>query len=315
MWDYPSLMRRRRKEFDLFHLVDHSYSQLVHRLPRERTVVTCHDLDTFRCVLEPERDRRSPLFRAMARYIMHGLTRAAQVVCVSEAVRTELLAWELVDPERVSVVANGVHPACSDAPDPAADAIAERLLGPATGEGTDLLHVGSTIARKRIDLLLRIVAAVRERHSEVRLIRVGGAFTPEQQRLARDLDVADAVVTLPFLERPVLAAVYRRAALVLQPSEREGFGLPVAEAMACGTPVVASDLPVLREVGGDAAEYCEVGDVAGWADAVDRLLRERCESPAAWRARRGSGLRRAGAFTWSEHARRMVKIYERVLCS
>ena len=63
----------------------------------------------------------------------------------------------------------------------------------------------------------------------------------------------DAIVVLPFVDRATLAAVYRRAALALLPSEREGFGLPLVEALACGTPVVASDIPVLREVGGDAA--------------------------------------------------------------
>ena len=83
------------------------------------------------------------------------------------------------------------------------------------------------------------------------------------------------IIVLPFLERRVLAAVYRRAAVVLQPSDREGFGLPVAEAMACGTPVVASDLPPLREVGGAMASYCPVGDVEAWTSTVSELLDER----------------------------------------
>ena len=66
---------------------------------------------------------------------------------------------------------------------------------------------------------------------------------------------------MPLLDRDELADLYRRAALVLLPSDREGFGLPVVEAMACGTPVVASDIPALREIGGDAAAYCAPGDV------------------------------------------------------
>ena len=106
----------------------------------------------------------------------------------------------------------------------------------------DLLHVGSTIPRKRIDVLLEVVAAVRRAEPGARLLKAGGSLTAEQERLARSLGLADAVVTLPFLTRRTLAALYRRAAVVLQPSEAEGFGLPVAEALACGVPIVASDL-------------------------------------------------------------------------
>src|SRR5204863_273063 len=83
-----------------------------------------------------------------------------------------------------------------------------------------------------------------------------------QQRLSRTLGLADHLVCLDDVDEPTLAALYRRAAIVLQPSEREGFGLPLIEAMACGTPVVASDLAALREVGGDAVRYCPVGEAA-----------------------------------------------------
>jgi glycosyltransferase involved in cell wall biosynthesis len=164
-------------------------------------------------------------------------------------------------------------------------------------------------------LLLRVFAAVREQFPDARLIRVGGAFTAAQAALADELHLLNSIVVLPHIDRDVLAAVYRRAALVLLPSEREGFGLPVVEAMACGTPVLASDLPVLREVGGDAAGYCAVGDVNSWSRTIAELLLERNEQSAKWAARRQRSLAQATRFSWSEYAHAMTGIYDQVLKS
>jgi glycosyltransferase involved in cell wall biosynthesis len=314
-WDYPNHLRRRIREFDLFHLVDHSYGQVVRELPSERTVLTCHDLDTFRCILEPERDPRPRWFQAMARRQLAGLQAAARVVCVSHTIKAELLGHRLVPPGRVSVAHNGVDPACSPAPDRLADSKAARLLGPPDGGSVDLLHVGSTVPRKRIDVLLGVFAEVRKEMPELRLVRVGGAFSPPQERLLERLGLTDSMIVLPFLDRDVLAAVYRRCALALQTSDAEGFGLPVAEAMACGTPVVASDLPVLMEVGGPAATYCPVGDVQRWSQVVLELLAERRDYPERWSARREASASRGAGFSWEEYTRRMVAVYEDVMRS
>jgi glycosyltransferase involved in cell wall biosynthesis len=97
--------------------------------------------------------------------------------------------------------------------------------------------------------------------------------------------------------------------VLLQPSEREGFGLPVAEAMASGTPVVASRIPALVEVGGQAATYCPVGDVRAWVAAISALLEERAASSEDWRERCVASLTQARRFSWREHARRMTILY------
>jgi len=311
--DYPRVVAARRAEFDLFHIVDHSYGQLVHQLPPERTIITCHDLDTFQCLLNGTQPRRSFFFRAMTKQILAGLKRAARVTCDSQATRAELLAHGLIEPERAVVIHNGVHPACAPEADTEADAEAARLLGPVQADAIEILHVGSVIPRKRIDVLLRVVAALRREFPRVRLVRVGGAFNAEQARLVAQLKLTDSVVVLPHLDRKVLAAVYRRAAIVLQPSEREGFGLPVVEAMACGTPVVASDLAVLREVGGTAAAYCPVGALSAWTETVTQLLSERSEQPQRWHERRVAGIAQAANFSWAEYARKMVAIYRQLL--
>ena len=112
---------------------------------------------------------------------------------------------------------------------------------------------------------------------------------------------------MPFLDRKVLASVYRRAAVVLLPSDAEGFALPVVEAMACGRPVVASDLPVLREVGGDAAFYCPVADVTSWIQTAARCWNgrddpDRVGARTAWAAR----------FSWDTYSASTVEVYRAV---
>src|SRR5262249_16086996 len=88
-WDYPQWLKKRRREFDLFHVIDHSYGQLIHKRPTDRTIITCHDLDTFRCLLEPTRRRRSIPFKLMTKRILSGFCKAARVTCVSLATRDE----------------------------------------------------------------------------------------------------------------------------------------------------------------------------------------------------------------------------------
>jgi glycosyltransferase involved in cell wall biosynthesis len=212
----------------------------------------------------------------------------------------------------MSVVPLGVHPVYSPQSDARMDAEIEGRLGPVSADRVEILHVGSTIPRKRVDVLLRAFAAVRELWPGARLLRVGGAFSRDQRRLVEGLALQDSIVVEPFLDKAALAALYRRAALLLLPSEREGFGFPVLEAMACGTPVIASDIPALRESGGEAVTYCPVADVPEWTAAVTRLLRERRDDPERWSDRRARGIAQAGKFTWAESARRFLALYQEV---
>jgi glycosyltransferase involved in cell wall biosynthesis len=311
--DYPRWARANRKRFDLFHIVDHSYSQLVHSLPPERTVVTCHDPDTFRCLLEPAREPRPAWFRAMAKRILTGMQMAAHVITVSAATRDELLRHGLIPAERMTVIPNGVEPSCSPEPNPASDEAAARLLGIADGTPI-LLNVGSTIPRKRLDVLLQVFAKVKEQIPDVRLVRVGG-LTPQHMQIAKDLGIEDAVIIVRSLDRATLAAVYRRAWLLLQTSDAEGFGLPVIEAMACGCPVVASDIAVLHEAGGPATAYCGVAEIAAWRETVCRLLSERIQGSGDSELRRTQALEWSRRFSWAENARQTALVYKQVAAS
>jgi glycosyltransferase involved in cell wall biosynthesis len=306
LWDYPRWLQPRRSDFDVFHIVDHSYAHLTRALPPGRTIVTCNDTDAFEAARDGATSRLDPS-RLLAAHVLDGISHAAHVVCISEATRRDLIGTGRVNSLRTSVAYLGAHPACTPAPDEMADADIDRQLGPRRFE---LLHVSSTIARKRIDVLLETFGRFRALQPDARLVRVGGPLTREQETLARRLGVFDAVVQLPFLERKQLAAVYRRAAIVLLPSDREGFGLPVVEAMACGTPVIASDIPALREVGGTAAVYARRGDVDRWVEALQSLQRERSD-PACRAKRRAACLNAAAAFDWRRYAEQMADLYLR----
>jgi glycosyltransferase involved in cell wall biosynthesis len=307
-WTYPQWLRQHACDADVYHVVDHSYAHLVHALPADRTVVTCHDIDAFLPLVAPELTG-SRLPRALVRRTLSGLRHAALVTCDSVATRDELVRYDLVPADRLAVVPVGVDPCFTPSPDATADQVIRTLLGP-SGEYVDLLHVGTCIPRKRIDRLLHIVNAVRTVEPRVRLVKVGGALTVEQQELARRLGLTGRIVTLPFLSREALAALYRRAAVVIVPSDREGFGLPVAEAMACGTPVVATDLPVFREVGGNAIHLCDAGDTDAWRDTIVRLVGEAASDRSCPARRRA--VARAGRFSWSACADAMLDAYRRV---
>ena len=307
--DYPRVVRRLRDEFDILHIVDHSYSHLVHEIPHGRAIVTCHDLDTFRCVLDPGREPRSRMFRGMTRRILDGLQNAVRVICNTKTTCAELLRYRLVSPSRLRVIRYGVHPAFSSVPDKVIDTKADQLLGPPTPDRVELLHVGSAIPRKRLDVLLHILKGVRENFPNVRLIRVGGSFTPAQKTEVDYAQLCDSIRIFPSLTAFELAPMYRRAALTLLPSESEGFGLPIIESLACGTPVIASDIASTCEAGGPAAEYCPVADVSAWVETVVRLLRERAIDSMRWSQRRSAGLAWSAQFSWAEHARQVAAVY------
>ncbi len=306
--EYPRHLES-HKGLDVYHVVDHSYANLVHALPAERVVVTCHDVDTFRCLFTPELEPRSYLFKRMARHILSGLQKASRVACDSIATRDALVQAGAVPPARLEVVPLGINPVFRPELDLEAEAEACALLGDPDPERPEVLHVGSVAERKRIDVLLNVFAAVRRQVPSARLVRAGGLFTSSQQALLHSLEIPDAVDVFPHLNQRTLAALYRRAAVTLMPSDREGFGLPVAEAMACGASLIASDLPVLRETGGEAAVYCQAGDPDPWVPATVALIRERASEGEAWRRRVALSLRQASKFTSAEYARRMSEMY------
>lgn len=303
LWDYPRHMAKVSSNAEVFHIVDHSYSQLVHALPAKQTGVFCHDLDTFRCVLHPELEPRPRWFRRMTGRILEGLRKAAVVFHTTETIRQQILDEKLVEPARLVKAPYGMADEFRLGSDPVVlpGEVQKRLK-----HGPMLLHVGSCIARKRIDVLLNVFAELRKSIPEVWLVQAGGEWSAEQAAQIDRLRIADGIVRVGRQARGVIAELYRQAAVVLMPSEAEGFGLPVAEAMACGAIVVTSDIPVFREVGGGASVYAPLANIEAWSETLRNILARPELAPS-----REIRLNRASHYTWQSHAAAIVGAYEK----
>jgi glycosyltransferase involved in cell wall biosynthesis len=266
-WTLPRLLRRLRPELAHFQ----------HALPlgyRGRSVVTLHDLHFER---DPGvmglADRVTFRF-----FVPRAAKRADHVLSVSERTKHDAVELYGIDPDRVTVTPHGVDPA----------------FAPGGARRGFLLFVGAIQARK--DPLAAAAAAA---GVGLPLVAVGPEREPQ---LARELR-AQGVDVRGWVEQDDLAELYRGAEALILPSRYEGFGVPVLEAMASGTPVVCSRDAALREVAGDAAAYDEDGDFAG---AVRRVLADRERFVRA-------GLERVKAFSWEETARRTAAVYRGVL--
>lgn len=261
----------------------HTQYALPLRLPCPG-VVTVHDLSFER---EPGlfglKDRL--VFR---RVVPRAVRRAARVLTVSERTKQDLVQLYGVSPNRVVVTPNGVDPVFHPL-EPAETSPSNSLL-----QGKYVLAVGAIQTRKNQLAALEAASAV-----GVPLVVVG----PEKDaELADDLRRRGARLE-GHVEIARLAELYRGAACLVQASRFEGFGLPVLEAMASGTPVVAVREPALLEVAGDAALFV---DEDGLAEGIREALRDRERLSAA-------GLDRARAFSWRATAERTLDLYREIL--
>ncbi len=271
---------------------------------RARTVVTVHDLSFLVLPEVADPGNRAYLTRAVPR----AVRRATCVVAVSQATRCDVITRLGVPPGRVVAVPNGVDARFrpGDAKIAAADAAAAARLGlPARF----LLHVGTLEPRKNLVRLIaayaRLVADRGDAGHDLVLAGRRGWMDGAIFAAAAAAGLRDRIRFLDYVPDRDLPALYRRATALVYPSLYEGFGLPVLEAMACGTPVVVSRTPALVELVADAGVTVPPTDEAALAAAMARIVAE----PDLRAALRAAGPARAGGYTWAAAARRMAAVY------
>ncbi|MFL5732310.1 MAG: glycosyltransferase family 4 protein, partial [Chloroflexia bacterium] len=270
-------------------------------------VVTVHDLIFLRYP-EKYRPAKRRYLKAMTTW---SARHAAHVIAVSEATRRDVISLLGVEPGRVTTVHNGV----SEQFKPLGREEREAFRREKSVTGRAILYLGTLEPRKNLVTLLTAFAALAQEPGcrDVTLL-IGGSkgwyyeeiFTTAE-RLG--LVAGERVRFLGRVPDEELPLWYNIADIFAYPSLYEGFGLPALEAMACGTPVIASNTSSLPEVVGDAGILAGPGDVDAWCAAIRRLLSD--AGDAAVLSERG--LRRAGTFSWDRAARETSAVYRRVL--
>lgn len=288
LWEQLQLPRRLGEyDLDVFH-TPAGQPPLLASVP---LVTTIHDISP---ISNPEwfSKEYAALYRVLTPV---AVRRSVRLVGVSEFTRNELVDAYPRAAGKTVAVPNGVRALPeSDAP-PDADLDA----------GSFLLFVGSTNPRKNVSTLLKAYRLYRRRESESDPLELALAGPDRDVFASADVPRVEGVRPLGFVSEEVLAWLYRNAAAFVFPTLYEGFGMPILEAMAAGTPVVTADRGAMAEVAGDAAALVDPRRPEDVADAIERVL----DDPA-YRARLvETGRARAETFTWDRTARLTADVY------
>ncbi len=274
--------------------------------PRLPYVLTVHDIAW----------RLFPQFFSRRMRLWHRLTRpemlimgARAIITPSQATREDLLRLFPVPPERVTVIPHGVSPIFHRNFETRDHGVRSRYKLPKRF----VVFLGTLEPRKNIETIIAGVARYRETtRDDLHLVLVGGSgwgTRPLQRRLnERVVPWTHPIGPVPPEDRP---AILRASQALVWPSLYEGFGLPIAEAMASGTPIITSHVSSLPEVAGEAALFIDPTNAADLAEALRSLL----SSPALQERLRTLGLKRAKRFSWDAAARATVAVFEKTLGS
>ncbi len=271
-------------------------------------VVTVYDLSFLRYP-----DAFRPFNRwYLTHFTSRSVKRASAVITISESTRRDVIDFLGVPPERVHTIYCGVDAERTFRPLPAAEVAAFRAAKQLPVEF--VLFLGTLEPRKNVDGLIRAYARWREREPDAPpLVIAGGKGWYYQQifELVEALNLTARVRFPGYVPQNELPLWYNAATLFVYPSHFEGFGLPVLEAMACGTPVITSTASSLPEVAGQngPGRLVEPGDSAALAEAMAALSAD----ADLRRSLAEQGVARAATFRWERTARQTVEIYQKVL--
>src|SRR5437660_5963373 len=303
---YPWRVKREAKRSDLVHVLDHSYAHMIETAGRRPVVVTVHDLMPVVVLRSPTGGGgwREGMRNRFLRQALKALRQADAYIVGTQWLKYELATW-LGNDKNISVVPFGVDRAFYGESTVARERGRRDWRIPE--DAFVVLHVGSTVDRKNVPLVIQTLARLRTQ-TDAYLLQVGGRFTAEQEQLIDRLDLRKYVRSVAAADETTLRRAYRVADVLLFPSLYEGFGFPVLEAFASGLPVVTSGAGGLKEVGGDAAIVVEGRDPGAYVSALTELADH--EGRREILVERGRA--RARVYTWQKTAEETAAVYRRV---
>ncbi len=288
-------------EADVFHSTNYMIPLLG--CGRVKRVVTIHDLIPLLFRDHAPKSKKSRLFPVFKRIMFEVGKRADLIITVSESTRSDVLRELRIPPE--------FHPRVVSIPE-AADGAFRPAENPAPRKRPRILFVGRRDPYKNLPRLIEAFAQVRARGIDavLRVIGPEDKRYPEAPRRALELGINDHIEWIGYVADRKLAQQYQDSDVFVLASKYEGFGLTVLEAMACGTPVICSNISSLPEVAGDAALLVDPQSTEQIAGAISHVL---TDSKLAAELRE-KGIARAAQFSWKRTAELTLKAYESLSC-
>jgi glycosyltransferase involved in cell wall biosynthesis len=283
----------------------HSPYYLMPYQPGVPSVVTCYDLIPL---IYPEYFTGTQRLIYRLTHVL-ALRAARMVLAISEATKADLVRVFHLDPQRIHVTPLAADSSFTPGTGAQIAAVHAKYVLPEQY----VLYLGINKPHKNLGRLVQAwrVANLKAQVPNLKLVIAGqwDERYPEARRLAKELDLQDQVVFVGPVGEADLPALYSGAMLFVFPSLYEGFGLPVLEAMACGTPVICSNTSSLPEVAGNAALLVDPEDVTALADA----LRHATNDEELRQALRKKGLSQASQFSWEKTAQETLTVYRHLM--
>lgn len=291
---------------DVNHIIDQANVHLLSILDGKKTVVTCHDLIVPYWQIDniPGNSIKKRCKRIIELWRIQYLRKAAKIIAVSQSTKNDLVSILKIPTNKVIVIPEGVDPAFQRQSGYLINVIKHRYHLPKKY----LLHVGTNHEYKNIERLLKLFSQLITHDHDLYLVKVGQQWTKTQSQFIKDNSLDDKILHCGFVPRSDLPGIYSDAYALLQPSYTEGFGLTVLEAMACGCPVILSDIPAFKELVHDAGVYIHVYDNRTDIQRILTLLRQKNLRLSLIK----KGFKQAALFSWEKTAKQTLNVYKEI---